>query len=411
MEIIFNAKRCPDQSRLAYTEYLLISEASHWWSSMRSLLENSDNVIFAKEVEFLQLVQGGMSVFEYADKFKHFLRFHTLYMDKEWQWERAQVIGKTKTEMDSEQKQPPRIGRLSGSKHCQVTRRTPYSRPPSHGSRGCGKEEHVVVDCTSTRGSGSQSQRSSLSQHRGGGRPQAAGRLSTNRILIDCGEKRLLFPEKEESVVLSSGQLRNEVKEGSCCFLVLTHMEVDQSERSLDHSIVSDLLDVFPKEVPRLPPQREVEFSIDLVPSVGPISIAPYRMAPYELVELKKQIEELLEKQFIRPSVLPYTEHVDHLRTVFGVLREKKLYVKLFEYEFLMEEMCKSRFQELKQRLTSASVLVIPGIGRPFEVYCDASYQGLGCVLMQERKIWRHYLYGAQFQVFSDHKSLKYLFD
>jgi len=81
-------------------------------------------------------------------------------------------------------------------------------------------------------------------------------------------------------------------------------------------------------------------------------------------------------------------------------------------------------------------------VNKPFEVYCDASHQGLGCVLMQERKvvayasrqlkvheknypthdlellamvftlkIWRHYLYGAQFQVFSDHKSLKYLFD
>jgi len=81
-------------------------------------------------------------------------------------------------------------------------------------------------------------------------------------------------------------------------------------------------------------------------------------------------------------------------------------------------------------------------MGRPFEIYCDASHLGLGCILMQEKKavayasrqlkvhernypthdlelaaivfalnIWRHYLYGAQFRVFSDHKSLKYLFD
>jgi len=59
--------------------------------------------------------------------------------------------------------------------------------------------------------------------------------------------------------------------------------------------------DVFPDEVPRLPPNKEVEFSIDLVPGTGPIS-----MAPAELVELKKQIEELMEKQFIRPSTSPW---------------------------------------------------------------------------------------------------------
>jgi len=63
---------------------------------------------------------------------------------------------------------------------------------------------------------------------------------------------------------------------------------------------------VFPEEVPGLPPRSEVEFSIDLVPGVGPMLISPYRMAPTELVELKKQIEELLEKQFIRPSVSPW---------------------------------------------------------------------------------------------------------
>jgi len=92
--------------------------------------------------------------------------------------------------------------------------------------------------------------------------------------------------------------------------------------------------------------------------------------------------------------------------------------------------------------LTTAPILIIPDTNKKFEVYCDASYQGLGCVLMHEKrsvayasrqlkvheknypthdlelaavvfalKTWRHYLYGSQFQVFSDHKSLKYLFD
>jgi len=68
---------------------------------------------------------------------------------------------------------------------------------------------------------------------------------------------------------------------------------------------VSEFVDVFPDEIPGLPPKREVEFSIDLVPGAGPFSMTPYRMSPAELSELKKQVEELLGKQFIRPSVLP----------------------------------------------------------------------------------------------------------
>jgi len=63
---------------------------------------------------------------------------------------------------------------------------------------------------------------------------------------------------------------------------------------------------VFPDDITDLPPEREVEFAIDLVPGKSPISIAPYRMSASELGELKKQLEELLEKQFIRPSVSPW---------------------------------------------------------------------------------------------------------
>ncbi|KAK2450171.1 hypothetical protein QL285_009303 [Trifolium repens] len=109
---------------------------------------------------------------------------------------------------------------------------------------------------------------------------------------------------------------------------------------------------------------------------------------------------------------------------------------------FAWTEKCESSFQLLKERLTTSPVLVLPQSDEPYEVYCDASHQGLGCVLMQHKravayasrqlkvheknypthdlelaavvfalKIWRHHLYGCTFVVFSDHKSLKYLFD
>ena len=63
---------------------------------------------------------------------------------------------------------------------------------------------------------------------------------------------------------------------------------------------------MFLEEFPGLPPQREIEFAIDVVPSATPASITPYPLAPVELKELKLQLQELLEKGFIRPSVSPW---------------------------------------------------------------------------------------------------------
>jgi hypothetical protein len=70
--------------------------------------------------------------------------------------------------------------------------------------------------------------------------------------------------------------------------------------------VVQVFEDVFPGDVPGLPPIWETEFTIDSVPGTGPISIAPYRMAPAELAELKSQIEDFSSKRFIRPSVSPW---------------------------------------------------------------------------------------------------------
>ena len=69
--------------------------------------------------------------------------------------------------------------------------------------------------------------------------------------------------------------------------------------------VVCEFLHVFPKDLSGLPPDREVEFSIELESSTTPISRCPYRMAPKELAEIKKQLKELLEKGFIHPSYSP----------------------------------------------------------------------------------------------------------
>ena len=78
-----------------------------------------------------------------------------------------------------------------------------------------------------------------------------------------------------------------------------------EGTRLEDISIIKEFLDVFPDDISGLPPDREVEFTIDLIPETEPISIPPYRMAPAELRELKAQLEDLLSKGFIRPSISP----------------------------------------------------------------------------------------------------------
>jgi hypothetical protein len=405
--------------------------------------------------------------------------------------------------------------------------------------------------------------------------------------------------------------------------------------------VVCEYADVFPDELLGMPPDRDIEFAIELQPGTTPISKRPYRMPPAELAELKKQLQELLDKGFIRPSTLPWgcpalfvkkkdeslrlcidyrplnvvtiknkyplphidvlfyqlvgakvfskidlysgyhhikirasdvsktafttryglyeflvmsfgltnapayfmylmnsvfmpeldkfvvvfiddilvyskneEEHARHLHVVLQRLREHHLYAKLSKCDFWLKEIkflghtisqasiavdldkvqevmnwkppttvrqirgflglagyyrrfipdfsriakpitellkkeakfvwgqkCEDAFHALRQHLTTAPVLAQPDSSKPFDVYCDASGTGLGCVLMQDNrviayasralrppeqnypthdlelaavvhalKMWRYYLMGTHCNIFTDHKSLKYIF-
>ncbi|XP_021747126.1 uncharacterized protein LOC110712976 [Chenopodium quinoa] len=89
--------------------------------------------------------------------------------------------------------------------------------------------------------------------------------------------------------------------------VTLTSPKVESEEKKGEEGIpvIEEFQNVFPDEIPSMPPVRDVEFTIDLVPGTGPISKAPYRMAPAELMELKTQLDDLLEKGYIRPSSSP----------------------------------------------------------------------------------------------------------
>ncbi|RVW32567.1 Transposon Ty3-I Gag-Pol polyprotein [Vitis vinifera] len=226
-----------------------------------------------------------------------------------------------------------------------------------------------------------------------------------------------------------------------------------------------------------LPPEREVEFTIDLVPGTGPMSKAPYRMAPVELKELKVQLQELLDKGFIRPSVSPWGAPVLYVKKKDGSMRLcidyrelNKVTVRnkyplpriddyLISYKVLVCSLrlifdrlsqlgndgisvdpgkvdavanwrrpstvteirsflglagYYRRFQELKNRLVSAPILTIPsGSGgfvlKPYERNYPTHDLELAAVVFA-LKIWRHFLFGETCEIFTDHKSLKYLF-
>jgi len=104
-------------------------------------------------------------------------------------------------------------------------------------------------------------------------------------------------------MLISANQVVTSLKEDAQVYMILSSLEVETKVSMYDLPVVKEFPKVFPEDIPSLPPEREIEFYIDLVSSAGPISIAPYRMSPIELAKLKKQIEELLDKQFVRPSV------------------------------------------------------------------------------------------------------------
>ncbi|WMV34406.1 hypothetical protein MTR67_027791 [Solanum verrucosum] len=89
--------------------------------------------------------------------------------------------------------------------------------------------------------------------------------------------------------------------------------------------VVKGFPEVFPDDISGVPPEREINFGIDILPDTRPISIPPYRMAPVELKELKEQVKDLLEKGFIRPSVSPWGAPVLFVRKKDGSLRMCKL--------------------------------------------------------------------------------------
>ncbi|KAL4016712.1 hypothetical protein IC575_024369 [Cucumis melo] len=122
--------------------------------------------------------------------------------------------------------------------------------------------------------------------------------LAANHASIDCFRKEVVA---SGNLIIGGNRL------GSTWSILASVVDTREVDVSLSSEpVVRDYPDVFSEELPGLPPHREVEFAIELEPGTVPISRGPHRMAPTELKELKVQLQELLDKGFIRPSVSPW---------------------------------------------------------------------------------------------------------
>ncbi|KAK4400634.1 Retrovirus-related Pol polyprotein from transposon [Sesamum angolense] len=158
--------------------------------------------------------------------------------------------------------------------------------------------------------------------------------LSCNHALVDCQTKEVTVEINRQMKTVIVGERKvipncliylvtafNLIKGGCEAYLASVRDTTKVGPSVSDVLVVREFPDVFPEELPGLPPHREVDFEINTIPEAAPISITPYRMAPLELKELKKQLEELLDKVFIRPSISPWGAPVLFVKKKDGSMR------------------------------------------------------------------------------------------
>ncbi|KAL4025562.1 hypothetical protein IC575_013964 [Cucumis melo] len=136
--------------------------------------------------------------------------------------------------------------------------------------------------------------------------------LVSNHASIDCSRKEVAFNPPSMPSFKFKGEGSRSLPQ------VILAM---RASKLLSQGYFHDYPDVFPEKLPGIPPHREIEFAIELEPGTVPISRAPYRMAPAELKELKVQLQELLDKGFIRPSVSPWGVPVLFVKKKDGSMR------------------------------------------------------------------------------------------
>jgi hypothetical protein len=175
--------------------------------------------------------------------------------------------------------------------------------------------------------------------------------LDKYQEIISCDKRiiKLVSPLGEEVV---AKLVSPEPRKGGCHQMAIDSSEADPLETI---KVVSEFPDVFPKELPGVPPEWKVEIAIKLLPGTAPISKRAYRVSGPELVELKKQIDELSDKGYIMPSTSPLAAHVLFVEKKDGTRR------MCIDYQALNEVTIKNKYplpriEDLFDQLRGASV-------------------------------------------------------
>ncbi|GJS13314.1 putative reverse transcriptase domain-containing protein [Tanacetum coccineum] len=184
--------------------------------------------------------------------------------------------------------------------------------------------------------------------------------VSTNTVSKGCTLTLLNQPFKNDLMPIKLGSFDVIIVMN---WLSKYHARIIYDEKVI-HIPLNDktliIRDVFPKDLPGLPAISQVVFQIDLIPEAAPVARTTYRLAPSEMQELSNQLQELIDRGFIRPSTSPWGAPV--------------LFVKKKDESF---RMC----------IDYPPILALPEGNDDFVIYCDASLQGLGVVLMQREKV------------------------
>nr|GEV06041.1 putative reverse transcriptase domain-containing protein [Tanacetum cinerariifolium] len=253
---------------------------------------------------------------------------------------------------------------------------------------------------------------------------------------IVCGKKEVHVPYKNKTLVVKSDssvsrlkvisciQARKYIERGSQLFIAQVTEKEPAKKQLQDVPVICNFLEVFPNDLPGLPPPRQVEFKIKLIPGAAPVMRAPYRLAPSELKELSDQLKELSEKG-------NKEDHEKHLKIILELLKNEKLYAKFLKCDFWLKSV--KFFGHVIDsngvHVDPAKVEAIRNWSAPTtpmerdKVITYASRQlkkheenymtydlELGAVVFALR-LWIYYLYGTKCTMYTDHKSLQYIFD